>query len=117
MSSAPPFPIRFRSVSKVRDPGPLVGVSGLTPSTETLAIGTLGGADLRDGGFFARDRSLQPLEPRDLVAVLDGGAYAMAQSSNYNSRRRAAEVLVEVARAWVIRRRETMADLMAAESV
>ncbi len=69
------------------------------------------------GDFFARDRSLQPLEPGDLVALLDAGAYAMAQSSNYNSRTRAAEVLVEGAKARVIRRRETMADLMGAESV
>jgi diaminopimelate decarboxylase len=68
------------------------------------------------GDFFAHDRTLQPLEPGDLVAVLDAGAYAMAQSSNYNSRKRAAEVLVEGARARVIRRRETMADLMRAES-
>ena len=47
------------------------------------------------GDFFARDRKLAPVEPGDLVALLDAGAYGMAQSSNYNSRPRAAEVLVE----------------------
>jgi diaminopimelate decarboxylase len=67
------------------------------------------------GDFFARDRRLGPVEPGDLVALLDAGAYGMVQSSNYNSRPRAAEVLVEGAKARLIRRRETMADLLATE--
>jgi diaminopimelate decarboxylase len=67
------------------------------------------------GDFFARDRKLAPVEPGDLVALLDAGAYGMAQSSNYNTRMRAAEVLVEGAKARLIRRRETMADLLAPE--
>jgi diaminopimelate decarboxylase len=67
------------------------------------------------GDFFARDRKLPPVEPGDLVALLDAGAYGMAQSSNYNTRLRPAEVLVEGARARLIRRRETMADLLAPE--
>jgi diaminopimelate decarboxylase len=69
------------------------------------------------GDFFARDRKLQPVEPGDLVALLDAGAYGMAQSSNYNSRLRAAEVLVEGGKARLIRRRETMADLLGPEMV
>jgi len=67
------------------------------------------------GDFFARDRKLAHVEPGDLVALLDAGAYGMAQSSNYNTRMRPAEVLVEGARARLIRRRETMADLLAPE--
>jgi len=67
------------------------------------------------GDFFARDRKLPPVEPGDLVALLDAGAYGMAQSSNYNTRLRPAEVLVEGAKARLIRRRETMADLLAPE--
>ena len=46
------------------------------------------------GDFFARDRKLAAVEAGDLVALLDAGAYGMAQSSNYNTRPRAAEVLV-----------------------
>jgi diaminopimelate decarboxylase len=69
------------------------------------------------GDFFARDRKLRPVEAGDLVALLDAGAYGMAQSSNYNTRPRAAEVLVEGAKARLIRRRETMADLLATEIV
>jgi diaminopimelate decarboxylase len=69
------------------------------------------------GDFFARDRKLAPVEPGDLVALLDAGAYGMAQSSNYNTRMRAAEVLVEGGKARLIRRRETMADLLATEMI
>ena len=59
--------------------------------------------------------SSAPVEPGDLVALLDAGAYGMAQSSNYNTRLRPAEVLVEGAKARLIRRRETIADLLAPE--
>jgi diaminopimelate decarboxylase len=69
------------------------------------------------GDFFARDRKLAPVSPGDLVALLDAGAYGMAQSSNYNSRMRPAEVLVEGAKVQIIRRRETMADLLAPEMI
>jgi diaminopimelate decarboxylase len=68
------------------------------------------------GDFFAHDRKLSPVEPGDLVALLDAGAYGMAQSSNYNTRMRPAEVLVEGARSRLIRRRETIADLLAPET-
>ena len=67
------------------------------------------------GDFFARDRKLQRVEPGDFVALLDAGAYGMAQSSNYNTRLRPAEVLVEGAQARLIRRRETITDLLAPE--
>jgi diaminopimelate decarboxylase len=67
------------------------------------------------GDFFAHDRELAPVKPGDLIAILDAGAYGMAQSSNYNSRLRPAEVLVAGAKATLIRRRETMADLLTPE--
>ena len=67
------------------------------------------------GDFFARDRKLARVQPGDLFAILDAGAYGMSLASNYNSRPRAAEVLVEWRRARLIRRRETVEDMMAAE--
>lgn len=67
------------------------------------------------GDFFARDRALEKLKTGDLVAVLDTGAYGMALASNYNSRPRPAEVLVEGKRARLIRRRETTEDLVRPE--
>jgi diaminopimelate decarboxylase len=67
------------------------------------------------GDFFARDREMPEVREGDLVAILDAGAYGMSLSSNYNSRTRAAEVLVEGKKAKLIRRRETMRDLLRAE--
>jgi diaminopimelate decarboxylase len=67
------------------------------------------------GDFFARDRALPETEPGELLALLDTGAYGMALASNYNTRPRAAEVLVEGRRAKVIRRRETFGDLLDTE--
>ena len=67
------------------------------------------------GDFFARDRELPAVKEGDLVAILDTGAYGMSQTSNYNSRPRPAEVLVTGKRARLIRRRETMRDLVGPE--
>ena len=65
--------------------------------------------------FLAKDRVLPPLSRGDLLAVFSAGAYGFVMSSQYNSRPRAAEVLVE-GNAWrIIRRRETYDDLYAAE--
>ena len=67
------------------------------------------------GDFFARDRTMPKMRPGDLVALLDAGAYGMSQASNYNTRPRAAEVLVDGATAKLIRRRETWKDLFGPE--
>jgi diaminopimelate decarboxylase len=67
------------------------------------------------GDFFARDRMMPKVKPGDLVALLDAGAYGMSQASNYNTRPRPAEVLVDGSEARVIRRRETWKDLFGAE--
>ena len=53
----------------------------------------------------------------DLLAVMSAGAYGMVMSSNYNSRPRAPEVLVHGGEARLVRRRETIADLLAAENM
>jgi diaminopimelate decarboxylase len=65
--------------------------------------------------FLARDRELA-LEEGDLLAILSAGAYAMAMSSNYNSRPRAAEVLVDGSTLHLVGRRETVGELFARES-
>ena len=67
------------------------------------------------GDFFARGRKLPRVSEGELLAVMDAGAYGMALASNYNSRPRAAEVMVEGARARLVRRRETMDDVLRAE--
>ena len=62
------------------------------------------------GDFFARDRKLPLVSEGDLLAILDVGAYGAVLGSNYNTRGRAAEVLVDGAKARVIRRRESALD-------
>ena len=87
----------------------------VTPRKGKPRIVDVVGPICESGDFFAHDRPLAPLEPGDLVTILDAGAYGMSESSNYNTRLRPAEVLVEGAKARLIRRRETMADLLAPE--
>ena len=88
----------------VRQPGPGAGkpVDIVGPVCES-------------GDFFARDRNLPTTKAGALLAILDAGAYGMSLSSNYNTRGRPAEVLVEGDTHRLIRRRETMKDLFAPE--
>ena len=67
--------------------------------------------------FLAKDRELPEMEAGELIAVMSAGAYGFAMSSNYNSRRRAVEVLVKGDRWHIIRRRETYEDLVRGESI
>jgi diaminopimelate decarboxylase len=67
------------------------------------------------GDWLAHDRRLE-VRAGDLLAFTSAGAYGMAMSSNYNSRPRAAEVLVDADAAHLVRRRETAASLFAGES-
>jgi diaminopimelate decarboxylase len=69
------------------------------------------------GDFFARDRDMPDVQPGDLLAVLTTGAYGFVLSSNYNTRPRPAEVLVNGAEAELIRERETVEGLMAGEKI
>lgn len=67
------------------------------------------------GDFLARDRPLRGVGPGALLAVYGAGAYGFVMSSNYNSRPRAAEVLVDGGCWGLVRERESLEDLMAAE--
>jgi diaminopimelate decarboxylase len=64
------------------------------------------------GDFLAQDREIADVEPGDRIMVYDVGAYGYAMASNYNARRRAAEVLVDGDRYAVITRRESYEDLL-----
>jgi diaminopimelate decarboxylase len=68
------------------------------------------------GDFLARDAMLPELTPGENLCILDAGAYGMSLASNYNSRPRAAEVLVDGSRVRLIRRRETIKDLLQEEA-
>lgn len=69
------------------------------------------------GDFLARDRGLPMVRQGDLLAVMSAGAYGFTMSSNYNSRPRVAEILVQEDQYHVVRRRETLEDLTRGESI
>jgi diaminopimelate decarboxylase len=88
---------------------PVAANGGITHTVDVV------GPVCETGDFFARDRELPSMAEKDLLAILDVGAYGMALASHYNSRPKPAEVLVEGSRASLIRRRETTKDLLATE--
>jgi diaminopimelate decarboxylase len=69
------------------------------------------------GDFLARDREMRRAAPGDLLAVMSAGAYGFTMASNYNSRPRAAEVLVRGDRWATVRRREELEDLVRGEEI
>jgi diaminopimelate decarboxylase len=81
------------------------------PCRRTDVVGPI----CESGDFLARQRPLQRLERGDILAVLMAGAYGFSMSSQYNSRPRAAEVLVEGGKARLARRRETLGDIVRLE--
>jgi diaminopimelate decarboxylase len=91
---------------------PVVQSKDLTAKRESVDVV---GPVCESGDFFARDRELPRVEEGDLVAILDAGAYGMVLASNYNTRPRAAEVLVSGKSVKLIRRREKVRELYSAE--
>ena len=69
------------------------------------------------GDFFARDRCLPALKTGDLIALRTAGAYGFVLSSNYNSRPRPCELLIDCEQIIVARKRETFDDLIRGESL
>jgi diaminopimelate decarboxylase len=95
----------------------IVPVTPRKSSADTISgVSDVVGPVCETGDFFARDRELPPIAPGDLLAILDAGAYGMSLSSNYNTRGRAAEVLVEGSKVRLVRRRESFEDLIRGES-
>ncbi len=93
----------------------------ITPVQESLTGGGMTadvvGPVCETGDFFAHDRELPDLKPGDLLAIRTTGAYGFVLSSNYNSRPRACELLVDGDQLHVVRHRETYQDLILRESV
>jgi diaminopimelate decarboxylase len=90
----------------------------ILPVIETPArvTGDLVGPVCESGDFLAQDRELPDVKEGDLVVALSAGAYGFAMASNYNSRTRPAEVMVDGAEAFQIRQRETWEDLVKGEA-
>jgi diaminopimelate decarboxylase len=95
----------------------------ITPAVRTSGVASrkvrvdVVGPVCESGDFLARDWPLDPVKSGDLLVVWTAGAYGFVQTSNYNARRRPAEVLVEGRRFRLARRRETYDDLVRGESV
>ncbi|HMV59692.1 MAG TPA: diaminopimelate decarboxylase [Agitococcus sp.] len=87
----------------------------INPNTENKVYDIVG-AVCETGDFLGKDRDLA-INAGDLLAVCGAGAYGFVMSSNYNTRGRAAEVMVDGEQAYLIRRRETINELFALESV
>ncbi|MBI3476024.1 MAG: diaminopimelate decarboxylase [Acidobacteria bacterium] len=90
---------------------PVVRTSSETETTDIV------GPVCETGDFFARDRQLPVVREGDLLAILDAGAYGAALGSNYNTRGKPAEVLVDGKKARVIRRRENVRDQLRLEEL
>ena len=91
-------------------------VTAVTPRASKARAYDIVGPICETGDFLAKDRELA-LEEGDLLAVHSAGAYGFVMSSNYNTRGRTAEVLVDGDQAFEVRRRETVAELYAGESL
>ncbi len=91
-------------------------VHAVAPSRHGIALYDVVGPVCESGDWLARERALA-LGPGDLLAIGAAGAYGMSMASNYNSRPRAAEVMVEGDRCHEVRRRERVEELFAGESV
>jgi diaminopimelate decarboxylase len=89
-------------------------IVAVTPRTGTTLPWDIVGPVCESGDFLGRGRELA-LAAGDLLAIMSAGAYSMSMSSNYNSRPRAAEVMVDGAQAHLVRRRETVEELYALE--
>ena len=95
---------------------PVVRKAG-TAVDDVLQLADVVGPICETGDFLARDRELPAFEQGDLMAVMSSGAYGFTMSSNYNSRPRAAEVLVKEDQFYVIRERENYETLIRDESI
>ncbi|MGE8304077.1 MULTISPECIES: diaminopimelate decarboxylase [Pseudomonas] len=93
-----------------------MGVSAVTPREGQGRAYDLVGPICETGDFIAKERELN-LAEGDLLAVQSAGAYGFVMSSNYNTRGRCAEILVDGDQAFEVRRRETVAELYAGESL
>lgn len=92
-------------------------IAPLRQTSEAPVVMDVVGPVCESGDFFAQDREVPPLEQDDRIALLSAGAYGFVMSSNYNSRPLLPEVLVDGATPHVIRKRQTLDDLIQGESI
>jgi len=97
--------------------GAWMDMKAVTPrSSDAPALYDVVGPVCESGDWLARERALA-VQPGDLLAMMSAGAYGMTMASNYNTRGRAAEIMVDGDQVHVIRQRENPADLFALETM
>ncbi len=92
-------------------------ITPVRPTQAPLITADIVGPVCESGDFLAKNRAIPTPEPNDLLAIQSAGAYGFGQGSNYNSRPRVAEVLIEGGKWRIIRERETYADLIRGENL
>lgn len=92
-------------------------IQPVRPMGEEAQMVDVVGPICESSDFLARDRGLPPVQAADCLAVMSAGAYGFSMSSNYNSRPRAAEILVKGERFYTIRERERWEDLIRGEAI
>ena len=97
--------------------GSYQGIQPIMPRDGAKIIADVVGPVCESGDFFAKDREMRPVAPGDLLAVMSAGAYGFVMASNYNTRPRPPEVMVDGDNFYVIRERETLDDLIRGESI
>jgi diaminopimelate decarboxylase len=85
------------------------------PASNELTKVDIVGPICESGDFFCQDRPIHDFNPADVIALMSAGAYGFAMASNYNSRPLPAEILVEKSTSTVIRKRQTLDDLIEGE--
>jgi len=93
------------------------GVQAVRKDQEGTVVADIVGPICESGDFLAKDREMPAFRQGDLIAFMSAGAYGFAMSSNYNSRPRAAEVMVKGAVCQVVREREKVEDLLKGEKI
>jgi diaminopimelate decarboxylase len=97
--------------------GSYQGIQPVKVTTDKRIIADVVGPVCESGDFFAKDREVAAFAPGDFMAVMSAGAYGFAMASNYNTRPRPAEVLVDGANFYVVKERESLEDLIRGERI
>jgi len=97
--------------------GSYQGIRPVQPRNGARFTADVVGPVCESGDFFAKDRELPAVEPGDLLAVMSAGAYGFVMASNYNTRPRPPEVLIDGEQFHIVRKRETLDDLVRGESI
>jgi diaminopimelate decarboxylase len=96
--------------------GAWMDMKAVQPRSDVPALYDIVGPICESGDWLARERALS-VQPGDLLAMMSAGAYGMTMASNYNTRGRAAEIMVDGDQVHVIRQRENPAELFGLESM